>query len=363
MKAADIVAHMMEHLPRHTDKVTTTVGITNMTVAGTIVTATTDAAHGLSVANSVLISDTKLKTPITSLTYSGLVASAVTSADHDLTKATGQTETCEIIGADQTDYNGTFDLLSVANRKNFTYQLDSTPAATPATGTIFSIRDRIDGFNGGFVVTEVPDTTSFKYDLGFTPPGDAEFTSGLAHTEFRILPVITQPTAENEYTKRASQGDYFVFVQLGDANVSRSRNTTNDQRNSQSRYSDKRLSIIQPVSVYAFVPSKDDLGGASIRDDIEDFAIALYKTLEGWLPPTDLSSSSEQVLNLTGHRGLAYTGSLYIHQFEFEGREDLDIEDSYQVLTRAFRDATITTNNSFGVSIATVTADLDEDPL
>lgn len=363
MKAADIVTQMMLHLPRHTDKVTTSVGISGMSVTGSVVTVTTDSAHGLSVADSVLISGTKVKTPITSLTYSGLIASVVTSADHDFTKAVGETPQCEIIGADQAAYNGTFDILSVTNLQNFTYQLESTPAASPATGTIFSILDRIDGFNGGFVVTEVPDATSFKYDLGFTPPGDADFTNGLAHVQFRILPVIARETADLEYTKRPSQDDYFVFVQLGDAEVSRSRTTNNDMRNSQSYNSDKRLVVIRPVAVYVYAPSKDDLGGATVRDDIEDFAIALYKTLDGWQPPTQLNSESNQVLNLTGHRSIAYNDSYYIHAFEFEGREDIDISDTYQVLTRAFRDVTITNNNSFGETLTTVTADLDEQPL
>lgn len=361
MKLEPIVDQLRITLPQFTDKVTDRFSIVSMSFVGSTVTVETSAAHNLSVSDSALVQGTKVKTPITSLTSVGTVATAVTSFDHDLTL--NNEIDVEIIGADQSDYNGTFDLLSVDNRENFTYRLNADPGVSPATGTIFSIRDRLDGFNGAFTVASTPTATSFTYDLGFTPPGNPEFSGGFIDVDFRILGVLTQPTAENEYTARASQDDYFVFVQLGDATVNRDRLNNTDFTNVWSQNTEKRMKIIRPVAVYVFIPAKTDLGGPSVRDDLEDFALALYKSLNGFSPPQQTQSSQGQVMLLTGHRSVEYTNSLYIHAFDFEAREDIGIEDSYQVLTRAFRDARIVNNNNFDEIITDVTINLDEEPL
>ena len=86
---------------------------------------TTDAASVIA-ANSSSIS---------SLTRTGTTATAVTTSEHLL--ATGMTVT--ISGADQTDYNGSVEIV-VVDATTFTYTVSGSPT-TPATGTILVASD------------------------------------------------------------------------------------------------------------------------------------------------------------------------------------------------------------------------------
>lgn len=67
---------------------------------------------------------------VTSITRSGNLATVTTSAAHGLDSGADAT----ILGSDQSDYNGTFEIL-VTGASTFVYVVSGTPA-TPATGTI-----------------------------------------------------------------------------------------------------------------------------------------------------------------------------------------------------------------------------------
>lgn len=66
------------------------------------------------------------------LTSSGTSVSATTTSAHGF--SAGQFVT--IAGANESAYNGAFEILTVATSTTFTYTALSTPSATPATGTI-----------------------------------------------------------------------------------------------------------------------------------------------------------------------------------------------------------------------------------
>ena len=68
---------------------------------------------------------------VTSLTRAGNVVTAVTSGTHNYPVL----QYIKISGADQTEYNGIWQIASVPAANQFTYNIDTTPV-TPATGTI-----------------------------------------------------------------------------------------------------------------------------------------------------------------------------------------------------------------------------------
>lgn len=70
-------------------------------------------------------------TSITSLTFAGGIVTAVCASDHNLASGISP----DILGADQTEYNGTF-LVTVASSTIFTYIPTTPPGVTPATGTL-----------------------------------------------------------------------------------------------------------------------------------------------------------------------------------------------------------------------------------
>jgi uncharacterized phage protein gp47/JayE len=69
---------------------------------------------------------------ITSITRISNIATVTTVSDHNLASGVSVT----ISGADQTEYNGTFDI-TVTGADEFTYNVTGTPV-TPATGTLLS---------------------------------------------------------------------------------------------------------------------------------------------------------------------------------------------------------------------------------
>lgn len=100
--------------------------------AGSVVPVLTDYQNTdgetYSTTQAITISDNSLS--VTSLTRVGFTATAVFSAAHNLTSAVSVT----ISGADQLEYNGTFQI-TVTSATTFDYQILALPA-TPATGTI-----------------------------------------------------------------------------------------------------------------------------------------------------------------------------------------------------------------------------------
>lgn len=99
-----------------------------------------ETALSLTLANQVI--------SVTSLTRSGNVVTAITASDHRL----GSGQDIDILGAVETDYNGT-QTITVTASNEFTYLIDTTPT-TPATGTVTA------DFDGGFVDVDSTSTGS-----------------------------------------------------------------------------------------------------------------------------------------------------------------------------------------------------------
>lgn len=123
------------------------ISVSKIKRSGTTLTVFTDTAHRL-VTGDLVIMDGLLDTNyngrrwlqgvtdtaktiqnISSITRSGSTVTVTTAAAHGLVVGEGVT----IAGATQSDYNGTFQVVSVAST-TFTYTISTTPT-TPATGT------------------------------------------------------------------------------------------------------------------------------------------------------------------------------------------------------------------------------------
>lgn len=92
---------------------------------------TSDATQYEVTSNSIIATNTFS----TTLVRSGSVVTATTASDHSFASGIQVT----IAGADQTEYNGTFEIL-VTSSTTFTYTITGTPV-TPATGVITSSAD------------------------------------------------------------------------------------------------------------------------------------------------------------------------------------------------------------------------------
>lgn len=114
---------------------------------------------------------------VTNLTRSGTIATAVTVSDHKISSGMSIT----MAGANETDYNGTFDI-TVTGPDSFEYTVSGSPS-TPATGTITA------AFDGEEVsITSVDEGEGVNLDSGaqldlIIPISGVDTTSWVQYSE------------------------------------------------------------------------------------------------------------------------------------------------------------------------------------
>lgn len=359
MKAADIVLQLQRELPRRDSRFTNTIALSSLVAAGLTVTAVTASAHGLSTGNIASIIGSLVENPISSLTNDVLRASAVTSFAHDLTE--GQSS-ATVEGANEADYNGTFSLTTgdVPNRLNFEYDMAADPGGA-ATGAPLLVEDRIDGYNGRFTITVI-DSTSFTYELPVAPPGNARVDDAFVHTEPRISGIINSEQMIDVYTKNEIN-QFWAFVSLADFDASRDRKLLDDGIVQGGTGVDRRVRFIRTFFVDVIAPAVADLLGMTIRDDMEDIAVALARSLVGFTLPSQFSDTSKYEVSLIGSAILVYDKSKLVQRFTFETREDIISCDTFFGDERAFRDVALRIDNSAGEPLIDQTISLDDEVL
>lgn len=370
IKASTIAAQLQAVLPTQTDLFTNSdINISSLTRSGTTVTAVTSSAHGLTTGNYINIINAKAPITVSSITSVadsenvGAIVTVVTDSDHDLTE--GFDYTVEIDGADQAAYNGTFDLLTVPNRRTFTYAITTQPAS-PATGTILYLDTNGVGYNGRYQIT-VTNTTTFTYETSFTPDSPAEGTP-ILRSGVRVARAISWERALDAYTKQ-SDNALWAFVVLGDATVSKSRRDTTDAIQTLTYGDEYRQRLILPFSIYVYAPCINDIAGGAARDQMEDVRIALYKSILRVPFNPVLQQSAEYITVATGDRFINYNTASYVHEFSFEIQGDITIDDTVAPTTnRAFRDFSLifkdpSVTDGDDIIMQTLDVDLDDEPI
>lgn len=363
IKAETIIIQLQDVLPAQTDLFTESdIAISSLSRSGTTVTAVTSAVHGLSTGNYAFVKDAKSPIAITSITRVGTTATVVTTTDHDFTEDFDMT--AEITGADQSDYNGTQTIITVANRRTFTFTVSGSPV-TPATGTMFALNTVSAGYNGRHQVT-VSDTTTFTYEITQTPISPAQ-GSPVMTKNLRISGAVTMQKAVEAYTVQGSS-ELWGFVVLGDPFVSKDRRTTTDATTILAGGDDYKQLVVCPFSLFVIAPATADIVGRAQRDQMEDVAVALFKSLlRSKLTPV-LSNGKQYLTTFNGHRFVAFADAYYVHEFQFEMptyiTEDDVLAPDFNV---AFRDIAmdwLNPNETDGDDIIMeASVDLDDVPL
>jgi len=362
MKTVDIVAKLQAELPNHNSSFSDTVAISSMVAVGKTVTVQTAVAHGKKTGDAVTITGVLMQNPVV-LSVVDQTVTGVTTNAHDLTfddKITDKYTTANITGTDEALYNGSFQISSQDNRKGFTYELPSVPVGAP-TGTIFLNEDRIDGFNGRFLIT-VTDTTTFTYETEIAPPGLAVIDNGLVNSGLRISRAITEEKAADAYTKQDVKKNW-LFVIPGSSNVSNDRSLVNDAVASFAEGTDWRIKNVVSFITAVFFPTTDQLAAMDARDEAEDIAVALYQSLAGFNVPSQVNDTSKLFVTPVGHEFGAYVGSYYVHIYNWQVTEEITEQDCLDPESRAFRDARLIFTNEFDEIIINTNVDLDEVPL
>lgn len=365
MKAEYIIRQLYDTVPFITDYFSETVNVTSLSRSGSTVTAITSVPHGLLTGQYVNITGAKTPTLITSLTQSNGIATAVTNQDHDLTEG-GWFPNVEISGANQSGYNGTFELLRVPNRITFTYKLTSNPTSpATSTGDILLLTAGIGTYNGRYAVTVVNSTT-FTYQIDSTPYSPPSGTISLKKN-IRISGAATLDRAVEGYTKQATN-KLWAFVVLDDTQINKDRFLRNDMVATRSTADDYRMRVIKNFSVYIFAPSTEGISARTERDLMEDIEVILYKSLLAIKIPSPYTEPTWSLVTPSGNGISEYNRAYYIHRFQFQTSFDILIEDTaYNPFTRAFRDISLNyydfTEPLDGQIIASADFSLDDEPL
>lgn len=365
MNYRDIVAQLQTELPKHETRFSDQIGFTSLIAVTTTVTATTTAAHGKTTGDAITITGVRVENPVT-LSVSGTTVTGTTSFDHDLTEFDGfgnkpDFATVTISGTNETEYNGTFNVVTVPNRRTFTYELPATPSGPP-TGTIILEEDRIDGYNGRFIIT-VTGATTFTYGVAVAPPGLAVITgSATTHVKTRISVAINADRIFEAYTKQPPS-DIWLFVIPRDTAISNDRDLLNDATVSwMTGTQERRIKTIVNFDVMVIFPATSQIAAAESRDDAEEIAVSLYKSIGGFKPSTTLAALNQFVVTPTGHGFGRYNGAIYAHLYNWQLIEEIINADTFREGDRAFRDARLIFTNDFDENIIDTNVDLDDQP-
>ena len=371
MIAKDIVLALQARIPFLTDDFTESVGISSVVVAGMTVTVTTLAAHGLSTGNPVNISGVISPVTIASIDRVATVATIVTNEDHDFTlsereKAKGIDKQVIISDATEAEFNGSFKLLNVTNRRTIDVEVVD---AGPATATGFPILENginsAFGYDGFYSVTVISGTV-FTYQLSktLTIDGIVDASSKVV-ISYRIARVASLDRAVLAYTKQNIDDD-FLFVVVGDVVANKDRNTQTDASHTDVGGDYYRQQLNQQCAVYLAQNATDGVASGRQRDKAEAIAPLIFKSILLQAFDTGFTVSERSKLTFVSH-GFIETGlepPVNMHEYIFEQNAELYLDDTIGAPDDvAFRDVDFIFNNQIGDEEFTGSVDLDEVPL
>lgn len=345
MKASQILLQLFKNLPRYTDYFSKIIDIQSLTSSMNVATAITVQNHGLAVGDVINITNAFIKNPIVSLVQVNNVATAITQYDHDLTE--GYNFDVLIEGAVQPEYNGTHSLLTVPNRRTFTFKISGNPSS-PALGTIFLIeKDRtVNPYVGLKIITSVPSVNVFTYNISSQVYSPAFGDDINALTNIRIGGALSIDKAEEWYSKQL-QNDYWLFLVLGDRSASKDRFDPDDAIATISSGTRFRQRVVLPFTCFVFAPLRDDtslegVNGREVRDNMEDIFYSLCKSLLRLKFTSEFYEIPFAQTVFVNHGFYSYNQAYYVHQFSFESTLDIVYEDTVEPDDNvAFRDIEI----------------------
>jgi hypothetical protein len=365
VKLSSVVTQLSLLLPQLTDKLTTDVPITSLTRSGTTMTAQCGKAHGLTPGKAVAIVGAVETIPLASFTRTGTAGTITTTTDHDLTTKVASTVTTS--GAVEAEFNGTFTVIQFVNRQTITVTMaNAGPAAATGSPVLEGAESALRRYDSTYAVLETPTPSSFTFTHAATTLPDPIGTI-TARVRPRISSGVDLDAITAAYTEQAS-GTFWLFASLEDVVASKSRHIGSDAVDNHPDGTFYRQQVIQPLSLYLFVPVDDTIAGAQGRDEAEDLFRAICRSVLASKFDSGLFVGSQGAIQFVSHGMVGYNGAVYVHQFSFQQVVDLYFEDTVGPdLDVAFRDLNFTQFPDLdgGTGLANLTAmlDLDDTPL
>lgn len=362
----EIVFHLQKYLPTYSDKFTTELTTPTATAAGTTVTVNA-VDHDLLVGDPFVVSSGSFENLLAAVIDNGDgTVRFITAQEHDLTEPQQYADPTQLTLVDFGNvWDGPHDIVAIPNRFTFEIAFPDGETVLPALGAGKLQEVRSAGIVGNQVVATVIDADSFTFevtDVPSLPTGDViDFG---AVTRLRIYGAANIDRAQDLYNKEVKD-DYALFVIMGDADVSKDRQTSNDATAAFTPQNYQKLTVLNNFSTVVFFPTKDDIAGnAAVNDAHGDIYRALLAVLYGFQFEDDETALTYVTVS-TGHGAGVYNSALYTHVYDWQRPDVISAAQGFRLTPEvAFRDIDLTLlNRGDPEAKLTVGINLDGEPV
>jgi len=366
----EIVDLLRKRLPFYTSDGVNKIEISDISVAGSVLTITTAVDHGLVDGQRVNVAGFLTSVDVTSLIFENGFVKGECADEIDTKENEGLF--FEIIGADQPEYNQTVQTdgpnFLTKTRNTFQFKPEDAPAVTPATGDIKLIKDRDFGYNGVFTVSNVTPNT-FNVALDYVPVGDPVLGSAYVSTRQFIYGAANNDIAQRAQTTSLVQGnenDIVLYVVGGSTRTTRNREGRTDAQNNNTPLTSGQLMEISEFSIYRVEKAQNSASKSAERDNAIAFIAPLYRSILGHEPQTPYARKGGAILPLgngeVNDSDLRTKSNEYVHRYDFEHVQYIQTDDWIQPKTRAFLDINLKILNQNDTNNLETNIDLDEEP-
>lgn len=362
MRCSDIIKHIATYLPRYSALFSTQLAVQSVSIAGDDIDITFTAAHNLTTDDQISISNVLVNTEIDTLTFNAdNTVTATTLTDHDLTENWQSTIT--LANSTVSAVNGMFTLLTVPNRRTFTYSY-TLGSQTPPFGTVYLLENiESNPINGVHTIT-VLSTTEIRVTVTGNPYTNVDASNITVSTGINVSGATNIERLTDAYESQTPI-EPWLFVVLDDVTIGKNRGSPLDAPQNQGAQNAWNIEQIADFTTYVFIPSSDKITGRDARDKAEILRAALYKTLINAKFDNGLASSSPVSNVVPISDGIvAYSEAYYVHQYKWQQVSQITSSDvGYFGATRAFRDLDMRILNRFGENLTNDHINLDDEPL
>lgn len=370
MKSADILEQLSKEIPKYTPDFSSYVAVQSIVPTGSIALVTSNS-HGIIENQRVAINGAHapVQIDVASFLRTGTTATFETLQDHDFTlserdKASGG-KTLTIIDANEAEFNGSFSIIKVHNRRKLSINvLDSGSLTISGAAKVDDANGAL--FNGLFTAVNVTANT-FEYTLpiAYALPATGNIT---VQTEIRISAVLDFDYYLRAIYTKYPINDNSLVVQVGDVVRSKNKDEKSDASDSTTGNYAYNPKLTQQFAVYIIQNMTDTLGGAAARDKVEsEYIPALFKALERCQLDSGFTYSEQKVI-FEGHGGYAFDDAkgkaIYAHEVTFTMNADIDrVADTFNGdINVAMRDVDYSITTDLGTGLLLASVDLDEEP-
>lgn len=351
---------MIKYLPTYTPLFNANLPVSDFTVVGDVITIVFASDHNLVTGDKISIHNALVNINISSLVSSDGVVTATTLQDHDLTQNWQKNITIQ--NSDIPTLNGTFNLKTVPNRKTFTFE--NTTDITVPIGNPLLLQNYNDNMINDFHIVTVINPTTLTITVPNNVYTSINIENVLVSTKIRISGGSNLERLIESY-EGSSNIDYWLFVVLDDYQTGKARSSPLDAVQNVANLNGWNIEQLANFSIYAFIPSKNEITGRVARDIAETLRLSLYRvlinssfnsTLTNTIP---MSNVTPIVDNMAG-----YSKSYYIHQYQWQQVNQVTSDDVFtKPVTKAFRNLNNKILNKNNVIILDDNYNLDDTPI